>query len=556
MFDCTVTRYDAVTGSRAGRCSPARVLRRRGRRRAVGRRVPEHRPALDGRRPVPPLASFVPFRRPLSAETNRFTMRDMAVGEGSLWVIGDAVDRRVFRVDDGAARSSARRCCRSRRGRSPAGEGGVWVTGPMDDVVARLDPATGAVSRSSVARGASGVAVGAGRCGWRARSITSCRASIQHRGRSSRDPDRGLPARGHRRCGRRLGDGRCRVAALSSSSPCPRRLRRAVAGCGTDEPVVRIGVLADCQGALRGFGDGELAGAELPFLRRGARLLGTGPSGGVSAIDVGGRRVELVQGCQETGEHTLYIEEARRLLENEHVDVVVGGASVVARELARRYPACRSSAPSGTSRRSPCGGPRRTCSASRPTTRSMRRGSGRTRTTSSAGDEPPSSPATQSGVGGRGGLHGRVLRARRPGGRRRLRRARPDRWVGARAGRAARRRRHVPRVHDDPAKILGSLASQLDDPRRLLVWAPNLEDPELLQTLGRRLDGVVGDAPGFRRRLRRLCSATTGGAGASRSPGFPPAFADHSCSASATTTPSRQRSRRSSASTRRRPRQG
>ena len=112
----------------------------------------------------------------------------------------------------------------------------------------------------------------------------------------------------------------------------------AVAGCGTDEQVVRIGVLADCQGALRGFGDGELAGAELPFLRRGARLLGTGPGGGVSAIDVGGRRVELVQGCQETGEHTLYIEEARRLLENEHVDVVVGGASIVARELARRYP--------------------------------------------------------------------------------------------------------------------------------------------------------------------------------------------------------------------------
>ena len=58
----------------------------------------------------------------------------------------------------------------------------------------------------------------------------------------------------------------------------------------------------------------------------------------MSAIDVGDRRVELVQGCQETGEHTLYIEEARRLLENEHVDVVVGGASVVARELARRYP--------------------------------------------------------------------------------------------------------------------------------------------------------------------------------------------------------------------------
>ena len=100
-------------------------------------------------------------------------------------------------------------------------------------------------------------------------------------------------------------------------------------------------MLADCQGALRGFEDAQLAGAELPFLRRGAHLLGTSPSGGVSAIDVGGRRVELVRGCQETGEHTVYIEEARRLLEDEHVDVVVGGSSVVTRELARRYPTCR-----------------------------------------------------------------------------------------------------------------------------------------------------------------------------------------------------------------------
>ena len=44
----------------------------------------------------------------------------------------------------------------------------------------------------------------------------------------------------------------------------------------------------------------------------------------------------------------------------------------------------------------------------------------------------------------------------------------------------------------DPAKILGSLASKLHDPRRLLVSSANLEDPQLMQTLGRKLDGVVG----------------------------------------------------------------
>ena len=115
-------------------------------------------------------------------------------------------------------------------------------------------------------------------------------------------------------------------------------LALAPAGCGSDESVVRIGVLSDCQGAFRGLQDAELSGAELPFLRRGASLAGTAPSGGVTSIKVGSRRVEFVPGCQEAGEHTVFIEEARRLLETERVDALLGGSSVVTRELARRYP--------------------------------------------------------------------------------------------------------------------------------------------------------------------------------------------------------------------------
>ena len=67
--------------------------------------------------------------------------------------------------------------------------------------------------------------------------------------------------------------------------------------------------------------------------------LGTSPSDGVSAIEVGGRRVELILGCHETGEHLVYIEEARRLIEAEHVDVVMGGSSVVTRDAATSIPA-------------------------------------------------------------------------------------------------------------------------------------------------------------------------------------------------------------------------
>ena len=101
---------------------------------------------------------------------------------------------------------------------------------------------------------------------------------------------------------------------------------------------MRIGVLTDCQGPLRAVQDGQLSGAELPFVQRGASLRGASPTTGTTAIRIGGREVELVLGCAESGEHTVYIEEARRLVEREHVDAVVGGASVVSREVARRYP--------------------------------------------------------------------------------------------------------------------------------------------------------------------------------------------------------------------------
>jgi branched-chain amino acid transport system substrate-binding protein len=111
------------------------------------------------------------------------------------------------------------------------------------------------------------------------------------------------------------------------------------AGCGGAGDPIRIGVTTDCQGPLRSFQEGMLAGAEVPFIQRGARLRGPSTTDGVTSIDVAGRRVELVQGCQETGEHTVFVEEARRLVEQEHVDAVVGGATVVTRDLARKYPA-------------------------------------------------------------------------------------------------------------------------------------------------------------------------------------------------------------------------
>ena len=224
MFDSTVTRYDAVTGSRqAGvRLLACSVAAGDGVLWAAG--CPNIDRLSTGPGRFHRLAErFVPFRRPLSAETNRFTMRDMAVGEGSLWVIGDAVDRRVFRVDERSGTILGTTLLSFAPRSIAAGEGAVWVTGPMDDVIARLDPADGHRQQIiRVARGASGVAVGVGAV-WVASALDHVVSRIDPASGQvvAQVPIERLPARGHRRCGRRLGDRRCRVAALSSSSPLP-----------------------------------------------------------------------------------------------------------------------------------------------------------------------------------------------------------------------------------------------------------------------------------------------------------------------------------------------
>jgi branched-chain amino acid transport system substrate-binding protein len=83
-----------------------------------------------------------------------------------------------------------------------------------------------------------------------------------------------------------------------------------------------------------------LAGAELPLVARGAKLSGRHPSDGIEGPVVGGRRVKLTIGCADT--QTTMLAEARRLVELDRVDVVVGPlgptAGLALREYARRQP--------------------------------------------------------------------------------------------------------------------------------------------------------------------------------------------------------------------------
>jgi branched-chain amino acid transport system substrate-binding protein len=116
----------------------------------------------------------------------------------------------------------------------------------------------------------------------------------------------------------------------------------AVTGCEDAPEPVRIGVLAECSGLVEAFRQPMLAGAELPFLQRGARREGRSPADGLTDVSAGGRPVELIEGCTEATDLALLITETRRLIETEGADVIIGPLAetegMVMRRIAARHP--------------------------------------------------------------------------------------------------------------------------------------------------------------------------------------------------------------------------
>jgi YVTN family beta-propeller protein len=106
-----------------------------------------------------------PFPTTRDAAHDRETLNDMVLGLGSVWVIGDALDPRVWRIDPRSGRivTSTLLPAAFAPYRLATGTGALWVTDQLNDRVARVDPATGRVVASiPVGRGAGGVAAGAG----------------------------------------------------------------------------------------------------------------------------------------------------------------------------------------------------------------------------------------------------------------------------------------------------------------------------------------------------------------------------------------------------------
>jgi branched-chain amino acid transport system substrate-binding protein len=89
---------------------------------------------------------------------------------------------------------------------------------------------------------------------------------------------------------------------------------------------IKIGHLSTCEGPFAPFYDSTTAGAMLALVKRGAEPSGAKGSDGVSNAVVAGHPVELAWGCSDASPDRA-VEEARRLVEEEGVDILIGPLS-------------------------------------------------------------------------------------------------------------------------------------------------------------------------------------------------------------------------------------
>jgi serine/threonine protein kinase len=106
---------------------------------------------------------FIPYVNERRAANNRVQVRELAVGGGSLWVLGDALDRRLWRLDQRTGDIQATINLPVPPRSLAVGVGLVWVTDPLNDAVVPIDMSGNVVLPPvAVGHGAAGVTAGAG----------------------------------------------------------------------------------------------------------------------------------------------------------------------------------------------------------------------------------------------------------------------------------------------------------------------------------------------------------------------------------------------------------
>ena len=126
---------------------------------------------------------FLPFQSPATVENGRVQFREMAIRDGSLWVLGDALDRRLWQLDARTGRIKATVRLAFPPTSVAVANRLVWITDGVGDRVVPLDPANGrALAPVPVGRGPSGIAAGAGAL-WVANTLDGTLSRVDPRSR-------------------------------------------------------------------------------------------------------------------------------------------------------------------------------------------------------------------------------------------------------------------------------------------------------------------------------------------------------------------------------------
>jgi branched-chain amino acid transport system substrate-binding protein len=108
-------------------------------------------------------------------------------------------------------------------------------------------------------------------------------------------------------------------------TPAPTDTGGGETGEATGEPI-KIGIFSNNEGAFAPFEGQTWGGAMLPLINRGATPVSENPTDGVDNAQIAGHPIEIVYGGSDSTPDKA-VEEARRLVEQEQVDILVGPLS-------------------------------------------------------------------------------------------------------------------------------------------------------------------------------------------------------------------------------------
>jgi predicted Ser/Thr protein kinase len=193
-----VSRYDAVTGVREDGIDLLACAMAAGEGVVWAAGCPYvERLSTDGGRLRKLEEIFLPYKARATVETTRMQFRELAVGAGSLWVLGDALDRRLWRLDARTGGIQATIPLQFPPTSIAVTGGKVWVSDGVGDRLAVLDIRAGRwLDSIEVGRGASEIASGAGSV-WVTNSLDGTVSRVEaHSGRVLATIDVGGSPRG------------------------------------------------------------------------------------------------------------------------------------------------------------------------------------------------------------------------------------------------------------------------------------------------------------------------------------------------------------------------